>query len=87
MAAAILAQLQQHPVISNPRQRELAFSDGGKGALVSCVVQSEGGSVRQYVVLRVHGGRACSATLTAPADSGRETAQAMMTCLSSLRPD
>ena len=88
IAAETLAELLQTiPGMIQGTKGQITFDDGGKGMMLSYTMSSGKGPLRQYFVMRIHQGRVCTATLTAPLTSLSEGAAAsMMKCLSSIRP-
>ncbi len=88
VAAETLGELLQTiPGMIAGTKGEITFDDGEKGVILSYTLASGKGELRQYFVMRVHQGRVCTATLTAPVSSlNAASAVSMMKCLSSIRP-
>ncbi len=80
--AQIMAGLKQGSVGA------LRFDDGGEGAVLAYGLGSAKGELRQYVAIRLHAGRVCTAMVTVPAANMSEAlAVATMKALTSIRPE
>ena len=87
-AAEALVELGKAvPGISGMSRGELAFADGGAGALLAYNFDGKSGKLRQYVALRLEKGRLCTITVTVPADKpDPATAQAVLKSIASVKP-
>jgi hypothetical protein len=88
LGAEITAELVQSIAgMQDLTRTEFAFADGGKGLLLGYNLQTAGGRLRQYFVMRLHGDRLCSMTVSAPQTGLNDTVAAqLMKAIASIRP-
>ena len=60
--------------MKNMSKAEFSFDDKSSGVLIAFNLQTKTGSFRQYFVLRVHGDRLCTITVTVPSTAFDEKA-------------
>lgn len=88
LAAETMTELTQTIAhLKNLVRAELKFDDGGTGVLLTYEFPTQTGQLRQYFVLRLHGGRLCTVTLTLPSASLTESnAKTFMQAIASIKP-
>lgn len=88
LAAQTLTELAQTiPGMKGGSRSEFTFADGGNGIVLAYNFPTATGELRQYFVLRLHGQRLCTITLTLPSASLTEgNARLFMAAIASLTP-
>lgn len=88
LAAQTFTELASNvPKMKNASQAEFAFSDGGLGMVLAYSFPTQTGELRQYFVLRLHGERLCTITLTVPTSALTESsAKSYLNAIASVVP-
>ena len=88
LAAETMSELAQSvPHMQNLSRSEISFTDGGAGVVLAYDFATQTSDLRQYFVLRLHGERLCTVTLTIPRSALTEgNAKSFMQAIASLKP-